>query len=268
MIETEDRPVEFRARGYSPDERASLENWVRLWKRVQKNHDERVSLENWVQLWIYLHDNTDDRYADAEFLREICANSAKGWGVLEVFERSQNWPGFQQAWDSWLSAMELWIRRHVSPVLGEKPAPKVTVRQWHEALFLAHIQAAGREAPERFKESAPEIFLAAARGDVGFFNRFVQTRLRKLDPRDLQWHVLNGWMTAAMWTTTYRASAVFIFKQFGFRHGTKGSVRQARIDLGLWHHPKPIIKGWQFVEKRKKLRRPKPIFYPTRLPKV
>jgi len=268
MIETESRPVEFRARGYSPAERASLEGWVRFWIEVHKEPEKWASLESWVQLWIYLHNNTDDRYANANFLHEICANSARDWGVLEVFERSQNWPGFQQAWDSWLSAMERWIRRQVAPVLGEASTPQITVRQWHERLFLARIEAGRGDDPEWFKAFAPDIFLAAARGDVGFFARFAQTQRRKPDPRDLQWHLLNGWIAAALWTATHPACANFIFKRSQFRHGTRGSVREAGIDLGLRHSPKPMIKGWQFADKGKKLAQPKPVFYPNRLPKV
>ena len=54
----------------------------------------------------------------------------------------------------------------------------------------------------------------------------------------------------------------------GKKAGTKGSIRQAWNGLELTHSSMPVIKDWQFTEGNKRLLQPKPILYPTRLPKV
>jgi hypothetical protein len=252
MPEQQSQKIELHLQGYSPEARADLENWIHLWSYRQRTRE--------------------DTYADADTLLAICRNTAKVWGVLEVFKESQTWPGFERAKSSWIKAMETWIRKRVAPVLGQDRQSKVTVQQWNEGVFLARLEAGeGRDNPKCFQEYAPEIFLAAARGDCDFFRRFELARRRKPNTNQVQWHVLNCWLTAALWTATNQASANFIWRKFFYAHkkaGTKGSIRQAWTALTLTHSSTPVIKDWQFTEGNKQLPHPKPIYYRTRLPRV
>jgi len=144
----------------------------------------------------------------------------------------------------------------------------LTSRSYSQALFLAGLQSEKQHDPKWLKDHAGLIAIAALEGDVEFFNRFAKAKRHKGEPPQLQFYLLASWMTAGLWTATDKASVDFILKRWDFKRGTTGSVRQAWIELGLWHSSRPIIKGWQWVEDRRKLENPKAIYYPTRRPKV
>jgi len=251
--------------------------WLRSIEEIQgqsqsgttsKAQIEKHSLEILIDNINLLYRHTRENYAGAsDILSAYSRDLAKHWGLGEVFEQSNKWPGFDEAWDSWCKAMEAWIRKR-SPVLGQSQRRSIPVRRWRENLFLSGIEMGGGDDAESYKSYADEIFQAAKCGDVEFFNRLTCLRRRKPKTGLLAEHVLFAWIAAALWTATAKACADFVFKKFNFSHGTAGSVRQARIDVGLWHERKPIIKGWTFVEGGKKLRQIKPVFYPTRLPRV
>lgn len=203
---------------------------------------------------------------NAELAWQICEDTAKAWGVHETWLKSQGWDHFQKAWDAWLSAFEDFLCKQ-EPTLQGKLGHGVPLREFRQAIFLLGLSAGKGTEPDWYRDHAWVLFLAALDGNADFFKRFSEARQHKSDPRQLKYHLLVSWMIAGLWSATNKASAEFILKHFNFRlrHGTTGSVRQAWIDLKLWHNPKPAIKGWIWIENGQKLKAPKPVFYPQRV---
>lgn len=204
---------------------------------------------------------------NARLAWEVCEKTARAWKMDGIWQASQQWPNFRTAWDAWLVAFEQRLSNY-QPQLKGKLADGIPLREFREALFLAGLRVGKGDQPAWFQDNAWILFLAALDGNVEFFKRFAEAKRHKPDPRQLQYHILTCWMVAGLWSATDVACADFILKHFNFRHGTTGSVRQAWMKLNLWHSRLPIIKRWLWAEKGKKLKNPKPIFYPTRLPKV
>jgi len=173
-------------------------------------------------------------------------------GTRKILVESQRWEGFEEARKTWVAALaSKWIKwkvRKLDVTAGDDAARRLNYFLLQE-VFLMRLRSGKEDDAELFREHARLFCEAAVLGDTEFFQRFAKVLTGKRDGRDLQGQILSCWMSAGLWSASQKAAADFVLRKFF--QGGKGRaseleklvrmVKDARLDLKLYHHPRAMI---------------------------
>jgi len=171
----------------------------------------------------------------------VCQRNADFHGTTEMFARSQKFPDWQAAFDSWHTALWRWVDEETTPELASgvqsaqfnwlkiKPDAPAQDQQWDSeaarqgALLKLAVEVAGlrfAEAgnPEWYKAFAFENWIAAEVGDLTIAAKLAGMKQRKESrdkgDRQLKYALLSSWIGGCLWTLETQAVAEFLQRQF------------------------------------------------------
>ena len=164
----------------------------------------------------------------------------KANGLLELFESTKRFPGFNDVRASWCEAVKSYYARPLVPAIMSAPNPVERAKQLFLGLFM-------RIDPRVvLVQQAAVVAYAAISGDLDFFDRIALARKsiarRKPPGASLRETVLSNWLHRFLWLLSHDDRALFI-QRAGFKieqrvkeHDPAGAVRKAASRLK--------VKGW------------------------
>jgi hypothetical protein len=182
------------------------------------------------------------------FLHEMCAGWAEMLGATQLWKESQNWPEFPRVWDKWKSAFDCWITaaRRFPKLKG----PFTTKQLFLQCEFLAALRAGQSRRKGFWRDQAWTLYFAAEMDDGPFFHEMIHTGRGRIDPRQVELALIQGWMPAALWTCQQDAVGEFLHsfsKAWGGQPpSNRGNAARRRWQaLRLPHSPHPRVVGWK-----------------------
>jgi hypothetical protein len=201
-----------------------------------------------------LGDETLEQMLEAD-LREQCDRIASSLGMTELWQQSEKFPNFQEAWIKWRAAWYEWLGGNRR--FPETKGPNKTRYLWMQKQFLAGVRSGRGKERDFYRNHSLLLFYAAHRGDADFLKQFAEaTRRKSFDPRCVQHSLITTWMPAALWSCGKDTVAKFLTGRCDAWRGWKSKhhdedVRRAWQLLHLWHDPNYRIKdfdtNWQPV---------------------
>jgi hypothetical protein len=158
----------------------------------------------------------------------------KANGLLELFESSKRFPGFNDVQASWREAVRSYYARPLVSAIMSASNPVERAKQ----LFLVLFERIDPRIV--LVQQAAVVAFAAINGDLGFFDRIASARrnlARRRPGASLREAILSNWLHRFLWLLSHDDRALFIQRAgFKMERDPAEAVRKASARLKL--------KGW------------------------